>query len=483
MSRTHVVIGVVILAVGAACLLRPSTGRSAGALEEMKRPYHGPLVRGPRDLAKALAEARRAGIPTTPAGIQAPAPKNNAAPFYEELSREYTTGTPPDTWDATERFMADPVHASKADADVISRLLRSNARRLRLIHRAAAAPACVFHRKWSDGAWILLPEYAAMRSAERWLSRESGMMLRECRFLQAVHNQALGFRVAQHAASDPIFMGYLVAEACDSISLTGMRRILRASGGRRDVAEAVRRALLAHPDKLNPARSLEGELVLARATMQKVRHTKDLFRTLAEVGGMEHIGDDGPAASPDAGSPSGQLQDRGTLQPHFFEYWEDEGESVLIRDYTALIRAARLPSSRRQAAIQRIIDEMRARAKSETSGVVMVDHPDVFFETLFGLADQYQPTDRERYETAARRVLIAATWALAYHAKSGKFPESLAQAGAPAITDPYTGAPISYRRNASGFEIHSHGPAASEMKPSMSRDLRFQWPASVPSPH
>src|SRR5207248_2611378 len=86
----------------------------------------------------------------------------------------------------------------------------------RLIHAAAARPQCVFDRQWSQGAAIMFPEFATMRNAVRWISAESALQLYDGKPLDAIKTDGLGFRVARHAANDPMLIAYLVANALDA---------------------------------------------------------------------------------------------------------------------------------------------------------------------------------------------------------------------------------------------------------------------------
>ena len=57
---------------------------------------------------------------------------------------------------------------------------------------------------------MLFPELAGLREDARELETESFLLAGQGKYSTAITNQALGFRVAQQAASDPTLINYLV---------------------------------------------------------------------------------------------------------------------------------------------------------------------------------------------------------------------------------------------------------------------------------
>jgi hypothetical protein len=159
------------------------------------------------EYAQEIAAAKRAGFPVSAKDLQAPLPppEQNAASLYEQLRHLFET-KPLSEADkiagrGVGRRMPPPEQMEK-----IRRALADRKDVLDLIYQAASRPKCVFKHDYSNPANELFREFATMREAARWLSAENALLLYEKKPLEAIRAQALGFRIARHAASEPILI-------------------------------------------------------------------------------------------------------------------------------------------------------------------------------------------------------------------------------------------------------------------------------------
>lgn len=450
-------------ALGAFCLFASGT-----ALLVRHRHQQAAMARfteaGPASLRREEAAARREGIPLSARDLQAPAPPpaRNAAPLYVALTallKARPLGLP---------GYAEGMSAAHADtpAQIAAARQALAARRdvMGLVHRAADRPQCVFVRDWSLGAKLEFPELKTEREAARLLQAESYLLARDGHFPEAVADQARGFRVARHAASDPTLTAYLVGEACESITLAGMRSILDLAGPDPRVAEDVRRAVAARPPGPSLRHALAGDTGFACSTFAPMHAAESRGIGAALAAG------DFPGA-PAAAVPATARQRAGLHA--LLDAWQAD---ILAR-MRPVVAASDLPPIPRRAAFQ------NAEAGSARDG----NGPDApthlvtgLLLPLFGSADQIDT--RAQAQVA---VTLAAAALLSARAQTGAFPA----APPGAFTDPFTDQPLIYRRErAGGFVVYSVGPTGhfdggkpGEKIPS--QESLFRFPAvSVPAP-
>ena len=81
-----------------------------------------------------------------------------------------------------------------------------------------------------------------MREVVRLVETESCLLARDGHYQEAAVNQARGFHIVRHAASDPLLISYLVGNACESITLAGMHSILALAGPSAAISGQVQQA-------------------------------------------------------------------------------------------------------------------------------------------------------------------------------------------------------------------------------------------------
>ncbi|MBI3910371.1 MAG: hypothetical protein HY320_05490 [Armatimonadetes bacterium] len=399
------------------------------------------IENGPRDLKRELAACRRAGIPGSWRQLRTSPPPaaQNAAPLYQRLT-QLLKERPLDQKAYSLTYSIGTRYAlTEEEIGTVRRLLAERRDVMDLVHQAAARPRCDFQRDWSKGWSVIFPNYSSLRLTALLLRAESYLLAKDGRYREAVANQVRGFRIAEHAASDPILMGYLTGLECRAVTRSGLEEILYLAGPNAEVAESVRRAILAHPSRFDLRRALAGDVALALAPS-----TVDLLRregpkALAELAGP-----------PAAGSGSNSLPALRDLSPGEKRIWlqlVDACEADYLRRMRLFIINLGKPAAKRAALAKRLYPVCEKPPHNPVHSLSILLVP-VLERTIL-------PGDRTR---ARERVLIAAGSLLAYKARHGTFPARLAQALPRPPTDPFSGQPLQYRREGKGFVVYSVGP-------------------------
>ena len=393
---------------------------------------------GPADLARARAELARDGLSLDPAALQRPLPPDdlNAAPLYTKLFRLLR-----------DRPLNLPMYAQPLAGDhtytpeqiaVVQKIYDSRPDVWALLHQATDRPQCVWTRDWSKGFATLFPEFQQMREAARLISTETFLLAASGKYVEAVRNQARGLRVAEHAASDPILISYLVGNACEAITLNGMRGLLDQAGPDAAVAEAVHKALEPVRPRLSLRYALTGEIAVPTVAFGQMREglkKGGLPGMAALLVNLNVVNSNDPVLKHLA---SGTPADRRLAQD-----WLDESQAIILTRMRSLIAASDLtPAARRQAFAQ----DANQAASPPSVRTLLSDIALPTFTKVEG---------NETRRVTQEEVTLAGAAILAARAKMGAFPESLP---AP-FPDPYTSRPLLYRREgADGFVVYSAGP-------------------------
>lgn len=429
MRRFFIVLGALcalLLSVGGIILLVRHQ-RQTAAMQKF-------VAAGPVTLAREDAAARSLGIPLTPAAKQAPLPppSQNAAPLYTQLTA--LLHAKPLSLPKYAEGMSATHSYTPAQIAAVRRTLAALPDVLRLVHQAASRPQCVFVRDWSHPLAATFPEYKTQREAARLLQTESYLLARDGKYSEAVATQALGFRVAEHAASDHVLIACLVGYACESITLSGMQSILAEAGPNAAVAEAVQNAVRTQQSRLSLRDAMAGEAGFGVAVFGPMH--------AAEGQGIE------------AALSAGQMPTE-TVQKVPISFRERQRLHALIdaweADYLSrmrpLVAASDQPPTARRAAFA-ALEKQVAQDADDPAGVTHL-YTDI-------LLPVFTHIDENATRTQARVAVTQAAAALmAQKAKTGVFPQS-PPAGFP---DPYTNKPLNYRREgANGFVVYSVGP-------------------------
>jgi len=421
------------------------------------------IENGSRELAFQRAAARREGIPLTPAELQPPPPPStlDAAPVYARLMHILREKPLDPRTDEIASGMGTQYLHTPAELATMRKILAERPEVMALIHEAADRPQCLFRRNWTLGLAVLTPEYPTLRKAERLLKAESYLLAQEGRYEEAITNQARGFRVARHAASDPTLIAYLVDLACEALTLEGMKDILYLAGPNADVANHVRMSVAAlHPQWLL-RHALRGEVVVSMVSI-------DMLRRAGPQGLAEYLTDDSPAKRRRP-TPAERRLCNALWDAAAADYLRQMRRAFAITERPALSGLPLFQQSDQQFAFR--------YSDSTTSPVHRV---------LAALTGVYSPALLNGMLSDARaKVVIAGAAVLAYKASHMVLPDRVEQALPEPLLDPFSGEPLKYRREGDGFVVYSVGPSRKfdggmPGEPIQGRHASFRYPAPPP---
>jgi hypothetical protein len=325
-----------------------------------------------------------------------------------------------------------------------------------LVHQAAARPKCVFKRDWDlpNPADIPLPELAQTRRAVRIVTAESLLLAQAGKGLDAVHNQALGFATARHAGSDMLLISYLVGQAVDAITLSGMRKILYISSGDAVVAHAVQETIDRKWQSRSLVPAMKSEAAFQQSCAAMLRRD-GFFAGLSELNAAAS-----GEPEPEAHKTVGELKamagkgDRAAVAASE-KALTDANAAYLLRQMQKVIAAVDLPYPQ---AMDMVTSVERDIEGAKTAGADQ--------KTIRLLAVVLSPTysigvKKKAGCEALAQVVRAGAAVLAYQAThNGVLPDTVDAAISPVPTDPFDGKPLRYRREdgPARFVVYSAGP-------------------------
>jgi hypothetical protein len=443
--------GILAAALGCARLTAPNADTSPDMLLFLSRygkfsPAEAKEIarqmeRGPHDLAVQLAAARREGILLKVSSLQPalPSPERNAAPIYSRLMHLLKMKPLDPATDRVRGSLGVRVTHSAEEVAAVRRMLTERKDVMHLVHESANKLECVFRRDWTRGVLILYPENASMREAARLLSAESYFLAEQGRYRDAVANEALIFRVAQHPTSDPIAISQLVGMACDSIALAGFENILSVAGPNLAAAEAVRTTVAAHRPRFRLRRALEGEIATYSTGMNGLRRgspAKDeAHRQLLVL-----YGSGKNAVPPDI------LQKYPPLGNPLVNQLLDANQAY----YLSLMRPLVAASERPYVVDGPFLKRLQALTDTETRNPAeQLAAPELILGGMITHAVQAR---------AQEEAIIAGAALLAYKGRHGTYPDRLEDAASTPMRDPFSTRPLKYRREGDGIVVYSVGP-------------------------
>ncbi len=429
---------------------------------------------GPAALARERAACAKLGLPTTLAQLNQPLPpaSENAAPLYgqwDALRKDKPLPLPRFTTAASTlslQYAYTPAHLAEVRAALAARPDYTT-----LLDRATNRPRCVFATDGTKSSGTdQFTHFAGLREAARIYRSRGFLLAKESRFSDAVTMQARGFVVAAHASDSSLnLLGFLVADAMDSITVNGMQDILQIAGPNAAVDALVQATLTAPAAGLTLSRAIGGECAPADS----------LFFLMRQISPADF-----PHLLPGDSAYRGT---RPTTQKQFTLAQQiqvtaliDAAEALTLSQTRALSEAATLPRAARDAAFTRLFAEAKDLQDDPVRILSATVSPAATLANLSG-GGLSEIADRS---TARHAVLAAGAAVLAAHAQSGTFPDTL-PAG---LTDPYTDKPLGYRREGTdGFVVYSVGTNGDFTggKPgdkSVPSQVSFRYPAPPPEP-
>lgn len=429
---------------------------------------------GPADLVRERTEAQRAGIPVTIAQLTPPLlpAGQNAAPLYvrwNALRRSKPLRLPAYAAPMSGRYAYTPAQIAEAQTAV-----DTNHDVFVLLHQATDKPQCVFTTGIKDSITGLIdPSNASLREAARELETESFLLAHAGRYSEAVQNQSRGFQVAQHAATRPTLISYLVGNAIDAITLAGLSNILTMAGPNPAVDEQVRQTIASPNARVSLKKALAGEVAVTLKTIDYchvIQKPSDLVSLLGTGSG--------------SGSPPPSAGNYSPGERRFLNKMLDAAGAEDIRRMRPLIAAADQPPFARRAAFAPYKDVSLDTSYS-TDRTKQVNPVQALLGALAPMWSDVNQSDTRL--NAQEQVLMAAATALAARARMGVFPARLPRP----YTDPFNGQPLGYRREGKdGFVVYSVGPEGTftggkpgdELKTRNFREAVFRYPRPALKP-
>ncbi len=394
---------------------------------------HQFIASGPANLTREEAAARREGIPLTAQQLQQSLPPadQNAAPLYTKLTKllhDRPLGLPKyaEGMDALHSY-------TPAQIAAVRRTLAARQDVMTLVHEAADKPQCVFVRDWNKGRDLAWPEYQALLASAWLLKTESYLLARDGQYQSAIANQSRGFRIAAHAASDPVLIEYLVGIACESRTLSGMQSILTLAGPNSAVAQAVQKSDRNAPPRPSLRSAMAGETGFDCLSFARMHHSERYgVQEVMFVGGLSP---EKPTAA-QLVSPAEQVRVHDLIDGWQADFLSRMRQAVHACDSSAATRRA----------VFAALGEQPELPDPETSVRL----------ASYVLLPVFSRMDLNDTRTRAREaVTLAAAAVLAARARTGTFPAALPSQ----FTDPFTEKPLGYHRDgAGGFIVYSAGP-------------------------
>ena len=408
------------------------------------------IADGPADLARERTAAEKEGILTRPAELQPPPPPadQNAAPLYlqlDALRKQKPLYLPLYAQPLNGRYAYTPeqIAAVQKEYDARQDIFT-------LLHQATDKPQCVFVHDRSQGFYVSFPEYTGLRESAREINTESLLQVYQGNFPAALADDKRGFRIADHVASDPRLMPFLVGSAIEMITLDGMQTILKKAGPNAALDTDAEQAILArqsHTGFFTLSHALRGEPAVDDAEFSRLHQSTpaDLAKVFFRKGSL--FSGKRTASSSARFTPEEQIQ-VGLLI--------DAAEADYLHQMRRIVAAADLPTAGRQA----VFDQVEARALANKNDPIEAIsdqlNPLVSWDATMAFMHDTISIDQPFNRLFARRLVAAAGAAvLATKAQTGAFPDTLP----PTFTDPFTGKPLGYRREGdNGFVVYSAGP-------------------------
>ncbi|MCW3052043.1 MAG: hypothetical protein JWN14_1213 [Chthonomonadales bacterium] len=378
-------------------------------------------------LPNEIIAAQQVGLPIMPADLVRPIAvpdARNGALLYAQIGGV-------NVYPKEDAFLIAVINGKATDADreAARRLLTKAAPQLHLAAQAAMLPDCDFHRNWSLGPDLLLPEYAPMRATARLLAAQAILQSEAGQPEAALGTIRVGAHMAQMVGKDPILIALLVRIALEAIMDRAFQQIIKRYADRPDIlrlAAQTEQEFGPTPDVRN---ALRGEVVTCQTVAEMVR--KD--ESLSDI----HLNRGLPLMS----APKTVVAD--AYKARSLAFWR--------RVFAAVSRTPDDPMAMYVA--YKAVDDAEQAMETGSDGK---PKPTYELSALFcpyfsGAAEKVV---RIKAQRRLRRTLFAL---LAYRQREGHFPITLSLLAPSAPSDPYIHQPLHYRQTAKGFLLYSVG--------------------------
>jgi hypothetical protein len=352
-----------------------------------------------------------------------PAGEQNAASKYL-LAFDFL---PESDWLAFDHARADPAFART--------YLGPSETGLRLLKEAAALNHSAFPTDWHQPSIALaFPHFAQLRESARRLSLEAVVLAESGHPDAALDSIAATVRMGDHAAREPILIATLVGIAVTGLGSTGLQEVLALSDPSAAACRELADILAGVTFEPDMRRALLGERAMGIAIFHRVR---DLGAGAFGPGPWE------PGLSPG-------------FQPVLLDLYRTVGRPLLNLDELAFVQHMEGQIAVPDASLserQSLYTDLDAAEQQFVANWHLLS---AMIAPVFSRA--HMSVLRAQANLALAQVALAAD---AYKGKHGRLPDSLdeiATLGWELPVDPYTGAPLHYRRNGEAFFVWSVGP-------------------------
>ena len=393
----------------------------------------------PYELEDEIKLARAQGVPTTVAECYPVIPPDqDAVPDYERAEGLVKGFWTPDLDKARESLSA-PGGPSHAQVVKLKAAFDKDNGYLAAIHAAAAKRGCAFHAVKGENGVMLFPKMINYSDALKTLCDEANLQMWEGKPVDAAMTLRLGLNVANHPHALNAFIGAMDGDGMNSIVDDRYRKLLLKDGANAEVDRVVRDSLRSSLAACDISHTLSGEVALE-----------------------------------DWAFRSGYWSPR---QPFYKSVYYKAQVAAAIHWRRKEIIASRVPPERQRAAIQGVMDEFGR----ESRGNPVIKAGGEFLPFTLRTMDILDN------EAARRRTVYAAACVLEYKVRTGTYPASLSQAVQPVPINPFSHAPLVYKRTSTGFALISAEASrrwAIKSSPRSRNDTEFAYPGPVvPSYH
>lgn len=368
--------------------------------------------------------------------LQAPLPpaEENAALDYLHLQKLLLKDKPlkQTAYLAADR-LAWGAGVSAEEEQEARELLATRGDVLEIIDSAASKKQCVFKRDWSKGPELELSEYSIIRHAVTLLCARQILLLSDGRPLEAAKQAPSIYRMAEHAASDPLIISYLMGLVCEQMEMRVLGEVLRRGGSRESVSTAVRDAIVQARPRLDFRRAIEGEFIQAHAQLEMLREA-DPKKWTAWLN----------LSNPGQLSLYPTLRVPGEFTPK---------ERLFLTAVLDAVEARWLQQTQNVLSSNDLLSTMIQREVTPSDPLAAprrmnpVEMLDGIYPTFSKMATRAKAVQMQ----AAR--LLAACDVLIYKAQHGAFPTHLEQAQTPATLEALNNQRLHYRRENEGFML------------------------------
>jgi hypothetical protein len=387
----------------------------------------------PYQVDEEIRIARAQGIPTSYAECVQPVPASqDAAPYYDrahKLSKGFWT----EDLLKARQTLTSPGGPTRAQIAQLRSAFDHDNGYVAAIHAAAKKQVCSSRAARPEEGLNQFPRMGDFRDAARTLQCETHLQMWENKPVEAARTLRLALNSAKHAEALPTLIVAEVGISIDAIVDSGYKKLLEKHGANIEVDRMVRESLSGNLEPGDISRFLSGEVASACISANSTTGYRPEFPFVRRV---YHK----------------------VLTPAYIHWM------------TRQAVASRVPVGQQRQAIQGVIDEFDR-----------VSHGNPILRELGWVMPMSQDVmDHFDTQAARRRTIYAAACVLEYRARTGRYPVSLSQAIQSVPIDPFSRAPLSYKRTVKGFELVSAAASrrwAAQVPARRRRDMVFAYPA------